>query len=406
MKIFNLQNFLILTIFCTPLYLIKVSIFGLPSNVFEILALLGIAFIFIKEKQIIFKKIFNLPPSLLLSSALILIGVLLSILFNNNQLVGFGIFKGWFLIPMFFSFALYTKTKTSTDIENIFKAIYFSSVFVGLIATIYRLLGIMTYDNRLTAFYSSPNYLAMYLAPGVFFGLYFLFKEYLQHKASKQTVFYLLTLLSVLIPLYSTYSYGAWIAILFSLFITVLILKPPKKQFIAIMIFLFLFLLILLISQVGTKKFSDVLNVPGRSSFASRMMIWKASALLIKQNPTIGIGAGNFQNSYLTVQSYFPFYLEWAVPQPHNIFLAFWLQAGALGLIGFIGLMFFIFNTLYKAIKNKKNAALAAPLFGFFLYTLLHGMLDTTYWKNDLALLFWICIFVAVFISNNFQKNT
>jgi O-antigen ligase len=403
MKIFNLQNLLILTIFCTPLYLIKVSIFGLPSNVFEILALLGIAFIFIKEKQIIFKKIFNLPHSLLLSSALILIGVLFSILFNNNQLVGFGIFKGWFLIPMFFSFALYVITKSSTDIENIFKAIYFSSVFVGLIAIIYRLLGIMTYDNRLTAFYSSPNYLAMYLAPGVFFGLYFLFKEYLQHKASKQAVFYLLTLLSVLIPLYSTYSYGAWIAILFSLFITVLILKPPKKQFIAIMIFLFLFLLMLLISQVDTQKFSDALNVPGRSSFASRMMIWKASALLIKQNPTIGIGAGNFQNSYLTVQSYFPFYLEWAVPHPHNLFLAFWLQAGVVGLFGFVYLLFFIFETLLSIFQNKKSATLAAPLFAFFLYTILHGLLDTTYWKNDLSFLFWVCILLIILIKDDQQ---
>jgi O-antigen ligase len=98
--------------------------------------------------------------------------------------------------------------------------------------------------------------------------------------------------------------------------------------------------------------------------------------------------------------------LEWAVPQPHNIFLAFWLQAGLLGFAGFLMLLFFIFNALFRILQDKKNATLAAPLLGFFLYVVLHGLIDTTFWKNDLAFLFWVCAFLVLFLHANAGQKT
>jgi len=400
-----LKNFLLLVIFCAPLYLVKVNIFIFPSNVFEILALLSSAYVFIKKRSVIFKKIAQFPKSFLLSLFLIITGIVFSVLFNGNFTVGFGILKGWFLVPFFFSFALYLMIDSSTSLEAVFKSIYFSTVAVGLVAIFYKLFNLLTYDERLTAFYSSPNYLALYLAPGIFFGLFFFCKQYSQNKLSKQTLFYLLTLLLISISLYFTYSYGAWMAILLSLLLTRLVLQPIKKQFFALIVLL-LFFFALFASQIGTQKLSAALSLSTQSSFASRIMIWKSSLLLITQHPLVGIGAGNFQAAYLNTQPYFPPYLEWAVPQPHNIFLAFWLQAGLAGLTGFLWLLFFIFKTFSAIFKNKKNAAFAAPLFGFFLYTILHGMLDTTYWKNDLSFLFWICFFLLLVLAENSKKET
>lgn len=403
-KLATLDNLFLLTVFCIPLYLIKVSIFGLPTNILELLAIFTILLLLLRNKKQLPKKLLSIPKIFLLSFTLIVLGLLFSIFFNNSKLVGFGILKGWFIVPILFSFALFSAINSNLTTEKIFKSIYFSIVTVALVALWYKLFGIVTFDNRLSAFYLSPNHLAMYLSPGIFFGLYFLLKSFFASHFSKQTIFYFFTLSSILFAIYYTYSYGAWIALFLSLLIIISTTTSFKKYAPSLVLFLFLFFTILFTIQTNTEKFSSLVNFSDRSSAFSRQTIWQASALLIQKSPLVGIGPGNFQDSYLALQPFFPPYLEWAVPQPHNIFLAFWLQSGLIGFTGFIMLLFFIFKTLRQLLKNKKSAALATPLYGFFLYTVLHGLIDTTYWKNDLAFLFWICTFLLLALQQCFQK--
>lgn len=404
-KLLTINNLALLAIFCMPLYLVRMNIFGLPTNVFEILVTLTIVLLFLKERRKILEKFLSLPKLFLLSVCLILSGVLLSILFNDNYRAGFGILKSWFLIPILFSFLLYVISDSKEKIEKIFLAIYLSATFIGLISVFYKILNLVTYDGRLEAFYSSPNYLAMYLSSGIFFGFYFLVKSWLQKKYSVLFFINVFLILLIIISLYFTYSYSAWLAVFITLFFELIFLFSKKKVLVSVLFFIAM--TTTFIFQANTSKFSTLINLSKRSSFASRIMIWESSLLMIEKNPILGIGPGNFQNTYLDFQKYFPPYLEWAVPEPHNIFLAFWLQAGILGLTGFLLLLFFIFKTIFNIIKNKKDALLVAPLLGFFVYTILHGLADTTYWKNDLAFLFWINLFLLMHFyakrSSNFS---
>ena len=84
-------------------------------------------------------------------------------------------------------------------------------------------------------------------------------------------------------------------------------------------------------------------------------MIWKSAGLMIKNNPLFGIGPGNFQEKYMEYQKYFPPYLEWAVPQPHNIFLAFWLESGLIGLAGFILLLLYFFAIIKERLMHNRD---------------------------------------------------
>jgi len=397
-KLLTINSLFLLTIFSMPLYLVRMNIFGLPSNVFELLAILTIAILFLKTRKVLIEKLFGLPKLLLVSVMLILSGVLLSILFNENYRAGFGIFKSWFLVPILFSFLLYIIFDSKENLEKVFLSIYLSAAIVGFISIVYKTLGIVTYDNRLEAFYSSPNYLAIYLSSSIFFGFYFIAKSFLEKAYSKKFFVHLFLTLLLLLSLYFTYSYGAWLAVFIALLFTIFFSVPQKKFLISILFFIIA--ATILVFQFNTSKFSSLVNFSQRSSFSSRIMIWDASFLMIKQNPVWGIGPGNFQNSYLSLQKYFSPYLEWAVPQPHNIFIAFWLQSGFMGLIGFLLLLFFIFKIFFEINKNKKDTFLTAPLLGFFLYTVLHGLLDTTYWKNDYSFLFWICVFLIFSIRN------
>jgi O-antigen ligase len=324
---------------------------------------------------------------------------LLSVLLNDNYRAGFGILKSWFLLPILFSFAVYAKTTTEQFVEKIYLSIFLSAALVGFIAAVYKLLGYVTYDGRLSAFYLSPNHLAMYLSAGLFFGFYFLLKYFPTESYSRIFFVCLVLFIFIIFPLHFTFSYSAWLAVVISLFATAALIYPRKKYF--LLTGLIALISIVLLFQINTPKFSTLTNFSQKSSFTSRAAIWKASFLMLKQHPLIGIGAGNFQNEYLAKQKYFPPYPEWAVPQPHNIFLAFWLQSGILGLIGFLLLLIFVFRNLFSLIRHKKSAALATPLLGFFIYTVLHGLIDTPYWKNDLSFLFWLCVFLLLVLQKS-----
>lgn len=388
MKLFQPKNLVLLTIFCLPLYMVKVAFLSLPTNLLELLAVFSSAVVLFSQRKVIFERLKGLPKIYLAAIAFLLLGVISSIFSNDNWLAGLGILKGWFLIPILFSLSAYLVFNSAKDLEKAFRAIFFSAGLIALISLVYKSLQLVTYDDRLASFYLSPNHLAMYLAPGFIFGWHFAFEKKYHWRN-----LYLGVLLLISVSLYYTFSMGAWTAFAVS-FLVISILRKRCSQK---MFFAFLFAVsLLLTSQLGSEKIQNVLNNFSRSSLASRITIWKVSWRLISENPLLGIGPGNFQNSYLSLQPSYPPFLEWAVPQPHNIFLAFWLQAGIIGLLSFLVILWLTFQDLSLLLQKSKNAALAAPLMMFFFYTVIHGIIDTPYWKNDLAFLFWICLVLTI----------
>ncbi len=383
-----------ITVFLIPTYLIKFGIFGIPTNVLEILIYLAfISWIFEKQK-VNWKKLFQEYKIYIVSILLIFLGLMLSTLINKNYQVGFGVIRGWFFDPLLFSFVLIQKIKEQKNIENILKILYFSAFTVSLIALEYFFYGNLSYDGRLSAFWSSPNYLAMFLAPAIFIGIHLL-KSNKQEPKNKNVIM-IFSLIIIAFIIYLTHSYSVWASIVLGLLIAELITKRINKKFITIS---FLIILFAFLTQFGNPKLKDIFSE--RSSLSSRIMIWKSSALMLKNNFIFGIGPGNFQNKYLEYQKYFPPYLEWAVPEPHNIYLAFWLQSGIIGFTGFIILIFSWLKKITKEIlNNQKNSHILAVSLGIMTYILIHGIFDTTYWKNDLSLVFWIIFSMALLIQD------
>jgi putative inorganic carbon (hco3(-)) transporter len=401
MKFLNQKNLLYLTTLLTPLYFIRLEFFHLPTNLLEIFILLNLCtWLCISNTKKIKTDSQKLPWPLVLSISLILLGITLSIFSNNAILIGLGILKGWFILPLVFAYLLLVTLANELDLEKVLFSFYFSTTVVAIVGLFYKAFHLVTFDNRLSAFYLSPNQLAMYLAPGALIGFYFLAKTF-QKNALLLKYLTSFSLAIILLALFYTYSYATWAALCLSLLLTYFFYFS-KKQFFLLLIITTGFLLLFTLFQLNTPKFSSLIHFSERSSLASRLMIWQVSAKLLAEKPLTGIGPGNFQASYLALQPLFPPYLEWAVPQPHNLFLAFWLQAGFLGLLGFSLLLFFIF---YALLKKIKKTPLAGVLFSFFLYLTLHGLVDTPFWKNDLAFVFWI--FVAIFglATSSLTKN-
>lgn len=386
-----------------PLYLWHVKIFGIPTNVFELVMLFSLVWWLSESKKTLLNQYRNIPRNIKLSIALILLGITTSLIANGVSTNGLGILKSWFLIPIAFSFAIFTQTRSGNDARKVLSAICFSVFCVSLISVYYKLTGQVTFDGRLQGFYSSPNYLSMFLAPGILIGIYFLIDS-LKRKLSLINLLLAFLLLPIIVSLYFTYSYSSWLALFSSVPIVFLPQISKNKRLLAAA-GLTLVLAIAIFLQSGTQKFSNLLHVSQRSSIASRVIIWTSAGLMIHNHPIFGIGPGNFQNIYLGYQKYFPPYLEWAVPEPHNIFLAFWLQTGLLGLFGFILLLVNLFQILKKVLRNEKSAGMSALLLSFFVYVIINGLFDTPYWKNDLSFLFWIFVFLTLSLTKIESSN-
>jgi len=377
-KIINWIIYII--VFSLPLYLVNFRIGWVPVNLLELLICgLFIFWLFFGNKD---RLAFN--NKIWIPVLMIFFGVTISTWFSNDIEISAGIWKGWFVIPLLFFIVLLNSIKTKEHVKNIIISLTFSGLFVSLIALYYWFNGVLTYDGRLQGFYLSPNYLAMYLSPILILSLYLF--SFVKNKILKTLL--IINYLLLISIIYLTYSYGAWVGFLFAL-IFLLIQKKDKKM---ILIFLSLFILILIL-QIPTQKFQGFIDF-SYPSLESRIIIWQSSWEIIKDNALIGIGPGMFQKYYLDYQVNFAPYPEWSVPQPHNIFLAFWLQAGLLGLVGF----FWLLISFFKKIEPKQ--ILSSILIGTMIYILIHGMVDTTYWKNDLSIIFWLIISIA---SNSYS---
>ncbi len=401
-KLFNLQNFIYLTVFATPLYLIKFKFFNVPMNILDCLMIITVFWWLLTKPD--FKKIelFLLNFKYTIPIFLILIGVIISTIFNDNQLHNWGIIITWIILPLLFGFIIYLTAKKQIIVNNILQTIYYSTFSISLVAILYFVFDKTTYDHRLSAFYLSPNYLAMCLAPGLIIAFYNLKSSFKNHALSLSLSFNILATIILLSAIYLTYSYATWLAILGSF---LLIFSTKKPFFLFKYFILFLLLLsIIIVSQFNNPKFQNLINPINNSSLISRVAIWKSAGKILSNNWLIGIGANNFQEKYLNYQKYFLPYPEWAVPQPHNLYLAFWLHCGLLGFVGFLWLIILWMKRQINIISHspdQQQKKLASILLTIILYILIYGIADTPIWKNDLFLIFWIIIFAGIMLKKS-----
>lgn len=353
-----------------------------------------------------FRQKFIANPLLFLGIVLFFSGAIIATIISSDMRVSAGILKGWFFAPFIFFLLFIITVKKIDEMRRALSVLAFSGVLVALVAFIYLFVpeyAGVTYDERLRAFYLSANHLAMYLAPAliIVFGIW-----YLASSNKKNTFDYLLMFLAILIPFLLTYSYGAWLgvfaAIIFILGADCRLGNKKKSNFIYAAILLVI-LAGIMFSQANSDKFKNIINFT-YPSVSSRAIIWNVAGDILKEHWLLGIGPGTFQDYYMKKQADHPPYPEWAVPQPHNIFLAFWLQTGLLGLIGFLMILVWFFKAGFGILKNNvlirsdnpriviAGIATAVICLAIMMYILVHGLVDTTYWKNDLALIFWLLI--------------
>ena len=121
-----------------------------------------------------------------------------------------------------------------------------------------------------------------------------------------------------------------------------------------------------------------------------REALWRSALNMLAHRPFQGGGLSGFQAS---VQPYRdPAYIEKLI-YPHDIVLNFWSETGLVGLAGFAWLYGAAVWACRRALAAGPWArVLSIAVLGMLLDYLVHGLTDVPYFKNDLALEFWVLL--------------
>jgi O-antigen ligase len=133
-----------------------------------------------------------------------------------------------------------------------------------------------------------------------------------------------------------------------------------------------------------------------------RLRLWEAAVAMIGDHPLLGVGLDQFLYHY-------PRYIHaeaWREPglsHPHNLLLDFWLRLGLLGVVFAVWTASLLARRLLPSIRSawaatpdrRRSFPLALGAAGAAVGTVLHGMVDNSYFVADLAYAWWVVVLIA-----------
>lgn len=111
-----------------------------------------------------------------------------------------------------------------------------------------------------------------------------------------------------------------------------------------------------------------------------RLVMWKETRAMLNDHPIFGVGLGNYRDG---IKPYHNATWMEIFQYPHNILLNLWSEIGLLGTAAFAWILW----TWWK-----RGGTMALPV---MVAILVHGLVDVPYFKNDLAVMFWILVAIT-----------
>jgi O-antigen ligase len=380
-----------------PSYLVRFRLGPLPSTLLELS--FGIIFLIwiIKYRRADWpqlKQFFINHKTFLFFYCLFFIASLIGIFVSDMWYYSLGQWRAYFLEPMLFFLVLIArKDILPTKKYILFLGLSTLSISIFGIIQKYTSWGIPTAEwqnlatRRVTSFFTSPNAVGLYLGPI----LPLLLIPLILHFQKAKPIFgekiksliknpALWVLIISLVALFFTKSLGSWLALILGGLIFAFLIGYKKT---AVLFLVSCFLISLIFSPVRS-----FILTKSQSSL-NRVTLWQYSFEFLTASPKnfiFGTGLRQFfrkiQKPHYNVQE-----LERLI-YPHNIFLNFWTEIGLFGMVGFVGILYSLIITCHNI--ARRNQLLGATLFSVLTILIVHGLIDVPYFKNDLAMLFWI----------------
>jgi len=278
-----------------------------------------------------------------------------------------------FLFYFFIYFLIINNLNYKTEFDSLIHLFFITTTIIA-VYTLLQYYGFDPYFKGLSAITSTigqKNWVSNYLA--LIFPI--IFSYFLLESIKKNKLYYYLLLSIIYATLMICQSRGIWISIICTFLIGIFLIrkyriynifKNNKKWIILIVI---TFLLITILYSTDNPLNKSYLTVPQRAltildeqdpSINRRLLIWRATWNMIKNNSLFGLGVGNFKLQYLYYQADIlidnPNLLKYKgnAGEAHNEYLQIGAEMGLFGL-GVFGLIIYTFYTLIINFIKKKN---------------------------------------------------
>ncbi|MCK5415861.1 O-antigen ligase family protein [Candidatus Parcubacteria bacterium] len=294
--------------------------------------------------------------------------------------------------------------------------------------------------RRVTSFFSYPNAVGLYLAPVVVLMVGYIFLLQikccnlslvaLKNKIATSYSLLAMTGVTIILSFFAIYfarSEGALVAVIIALFLFGLFINKEVRCIV---------LLLAIMLGVGISAPQTIRQKVVQKVFLNdlsgeiRKQQWRETWRMMTDSPVrfiFGTGLSGYQKNVLPYHQEGIFFNKDNDPDfrrkiviyndkyraehwqpvevymyPHNIFLNFWTELGLVGVILFIWIIGKFYYIIYKNIQNSKfkiqnlqnnsNRLFLLGLAGSMTVIIIHGLVDVPYFKNDLAIMFWLII--------------
>ena len=378
---------LAVTVACMPLFVVRYRIGPIPTTLLENLVLITIALYALGRYQT--REWHPARTSLEIPIALLLIAGIVGIAISPDHLGALGIYRAYFIEPVAVFYIAIDLVRTPQQ---------FRVILLGLAigATIFALMNLGAWAIALAhhqviqtgdapeALYTSPNAVAMYLEPPLAiaagFGLY--------ADNGRDRRIAIACLVFVLAAVVFTLS-RAGLLTLTVLALVAIITMPQRRLKLALLGGAVLgAIAVLQIPYIQTRFFRQLDPTYNQNTFEGRLQIWSDTLHMLRDHPILGAGL----RAYTQVMA--PYVSTHRIPElyPHNVYLAMWSEVGLLGLAAFVALLVMLLWRGWRGLYRAHD--FARPLLwgtsAAFVAIAVHGFFDTPYYKNDLAVEFWI----------------
>ncbi len=392
-----------------PAYLLRFQIGPLPTTLLEINFLILFFTWSIKYARVDLPKIFlwiKNNKKISIAIFLFLLAATISIFVGNNTykdpaaalLRGLGIWRAYFIEPAILFFILLGRAQEqkTPDFKNfvskkfLIQSLILSTVSVSLLAIIQKFIPNLinpelwddNFYGRVTSFFTSPNAIGLFVAPIIPLMATMFFRS----NKKREKAFLITTILLGLVAIILSFSEGAWVALAAGAMVFALMMGW-KKFVTALAIGGIIFF-------VAIPKLQQAMLFQDKAG-QNRLALWSYTIHFVTDSPQNFIFGAGLRKFFHSVQqpNYDPTKLE-RLNYPHNFFLNFWSETGFIGMISFVGILFFAITKILK--ERKTDILLAAGLLSVVAVIAVHGIVDVPYFKNDLAMIFLLLMAVIL----------
>ncbi len=383
-----------------PLYIWRFELVGMPTNFFMVYAFAvavvgGFTILFKGQLKHAWQLLKEIPALLKWSLLAFYLASVISLFVNGFDLPKLAQWLVLYALPIKLAGQLYFFVKQQPEKKKIVLWFIYAFLFGSGIAALLQYFWLISLPpdwwgntaepKRALGFFIHPNNLALFITPLLAYSLPHI-KNSLESwwgslpKFLNKNFWPLLAWALGAIALLLSLSRGGWLGFAFSSAVFVFIAGNKRLRTIALATAV---VGLLIIVAVPNLRYRVILPFYGEKSSVARLSLWETGTKMIKDSPILGQGVNGFNYNWDKFNTdpnldHYNF--------PHNFILNTWIDLGLLGLISWLLIVGF---GLWYGFKNRaKPYAFALAL--FLLAVLTHGLIDIPYFKNDLAMVFWL----------------